>query len=352
MILVAFTAFSPPGEGGGRREVRALRFEGELQEVALELSLRRRERPPREPADRAAYITGLAEYEALVRRALAPAAAASLRTVRQEGAHTVLEFGDFAPGCVLALRVGPRAAHRAALQALAAPLRLREPLAELELADLHALLYRCDAEEREAGGPGAYEVPGWGALPYAGLQGVVSLLEELAPRDDLAHALCDNLRAGDWLLEYTAARVEREPRLARVAARYREALSPLAALPRYLVPAYAAARLQALHAAVRREALARLAPAGAGPLWRALALTSVQLAGAVASASLPPPSPALAPPRPSRSVTLSAGLPHFSVGYMRCWGRDTFVALRGLFLLTGRHQVRTRRPLGRRRRRR
>lgn len=76
---------------------------------------------------------------------------------------------------------------------------------------------------------------------------------------------------------------------------------------------------------------------------KALSLGSLQFVGLSRSASLPSLSPNLHHGPSSGAAmptltSLAAGLPHFSTGFMRCWGRDTFIALRGLLLVTGRYQ--------------
>ncbi|KAL4701918.1 hypothetical protein ACJJTC_018688 [Scirpophaga incertulas] len=291
----------------------------------------------------ARHINGLDEYEACVRQAVPLDQSAVFRGARRDGSCTVLDTKPLRPGTVVAVSVRPSAEHAAALRAAAAalapgrdPLALAAPLRALALPDLAALLYCCDAEERDAGGPGVYDVPGHGPLVYAGLQGIESLLSEVRAADDLGHAVCANLRAGDWLLEYQWQRLQHRPRLAAVAERYRALLQPLGRLPRYLVPALASATLAAIYRAVAGAALEAVQGARQGALRRALALTAVQLSAAPPSAALPalPPPAAGAAPR----AALSAGLPHFATGYMRCWGRDTFISLRGLYLLTGRFQ--------------
>ena len=76
---------------------------------------------------------------------------------------------------------------------------------------------------------------------------------------------------------------------------------------------------------------------------KTLALGSLQFVGLCGSSSLPVLSLKLyhGPTSGSAMPTLmsmAAGLPHFSTGFMRCWGRDTFIALRGLLIITGRYQ--------------
>lgn len=47
----------------------------------------------------------------------------------------------------------------------------------MDFSDLNKVLYRCDQEEREetCGRFGVYNVPGYGCLVYAGLQGVMNI---------------------------------------------------------------------------------------------------------------------------------------------------------------------------------
>ena len=49
---------------------------------------------------------------------------------------------------------------------------LQRIVSQLGLVELNRVLYRCHEEEADEGmGGGAYNIPGWGPLPYCGLQG-------------------------------------------------------------------------------------------------------------------------------------------------------------------------------------
>jgi len=73
---------------------------------------------------------------------------------------------------------------------------------------------------------------------------------------------------------------------------------------------------------------------GASPLVRDLAIASAQFWGATRSAPLHWDRAQAEGWRTQPS--LCAGLPHFAAGFMRNWGRDTFIALRGCLLVTQR----------------
>lgn len=72
---------------------------------------------------------------------------------------------------------------------------------KLDFTDLNRVLFTCNEEERDLGyGGAAYDIPNWGPIVYCGLQGFVSLLTDISPRNDLGHPVCNNLRDGDWMM--------------------------------------------------------------------------------------------------------------------------------------------------------
>ncbi|KAL4999294.1 hypothetical protein BDV10DRAFT_165128 [Aspergillus recurvatus] len=212
-----------------------------------------------------------------------------------------------------------------------------EAFSELNLIDLNFVLYRCDAEERDssAGQDGVYNIPNYGPLVYAGLQGWWSILEGIIRYNQLGHALCDHLRQGQWALDYIVNRLTKATKNPQYAALKRPAkwfeakFQAIRGLPSFLLPRYFAIIVQTAYVAAWNRGIQLLGDdVRVGQVFiQQLAMVSVQQTGFVNSASLWPEK--LVP-------SLAAGLPHFATDWARCWGRDVFISLRGLLLCTGR----------------
>lgn len=212
-----------------------------------------------------------------------------------------------------------------------------EAFSELSLVDLNFALYRCDAEERDFsdGQDGVYAIPNHGPLVYAGLQGWWSLLEDIIKYNQLGHPLCDHLREGQWALDYLVGRMEKMASkdgfatLKKPATWLREKFDAVRGLPSFLLPRYFAIIVQVAYNAAWKRGIHQFGDnvRHGQEFIHQLAMVSVQQTGYVKSASL----------WPTKSVpSLAAGLPHFAVDWARCWGRDVFISIRGLFLCTGR----------------
>jgi len=121
------------------------------------------------------------------------------------------------------------------------------------------------------------------------------------------------------------------PRLAKTAAWFRERFDRIkCTVPPFLRPKYFAIVVVEAYKAARRAAVEQCSNfiSSGHAFTQHLAMCSVQMYGQVKSASLNPDPIKFTP-------SLAAGLPHFSAGWARCWGRDVFISLRGLFLATG-----------------
>ncbi|ORZ29735.1 hypothetical protein BCR44DRAFT_1447957 [Catenaria anguillulae PL171] len=209
---------------------------------------------------------------------------------------------------------------------------------ELTLQDIGVLLFQTEAEEKEHGG-GIYNVPGYGNLAFCGLEGIATVMRDIMRRNDLGAPLCANIREGPWLMDYSVGRLQSAvkdgratPSLDKVATWMQERFDLVKTVPNYLAPKYFSAVLMSVVVAARDSAYQQMGRfvAKSSTFVKQLALTSVQLTNKVTSASI----------RPKESLpALAAGLPHFSTNHMRCWGRDVFIALKGLYLLTEQYDL-------------
>ncbi|KAI5624143.1 glycogen debranching enzyme isoform X2, partial [Silurus asotus] len=375
VVTVSRTAFKNPKTHHYSETVSPLFIPGQINEVILEARTVQK--------DTVAYvkdekcINGMPEYtvELMEHLQLKDSRVVKLGdTTTNNGNEFVQEvvFERLTPGSVIAFRVSldpksqdllgflrtqlyqfNRLYKLGSLTDSDVPDILKVPLelliSKLSLAELNVLLFRCNAEEQEDGG-GCYTIPSWMSLKYAGLQGFMSVLSDIRPKNDLGHPFCDNLRQGDWMLDYISSRLtNKDGALGEVGKWFEAIFAYLKKIPRYLIPCYFDGVIAGAYATAVQvvfNKMSRFVRVGS-TLVKQLALGSVQMCGVGPVPALPALSPALQDiPQRLNTITkqneqccvsLAAGLPHFSSGIFRCWGRDTFISLRGLMLVTGRH---------------
>lgn len=181
-----------------------------------------------------------------------------------------------------------------------------------------------------------------------GLTGIMYHWKKIRAKNDLGHPICNNLRDGLWLPNYILARLSKRKSSKALGKWLTKAFTALSDIPTYLRPRYFDVILTYLYALSLRH-LSTLLPeymSEASPFTRSLVFGSLALVGFNPSSPLPTLSSDLTEPKPEITLiediprpkcpTIAAGLPHFASGFMRNWGRDTFISLRGLLLVTGR----------------
>ncbi|XP_032118807.1 glycogen debranching enzyme isoform X4 [Sapajus apella] len=375
VVAVSRTAFRNPKTSFYSKEVPQMCIPGKIEEVVLEArTIERNVKPYRKDEN---SINGMPDITVEIREHIQ---LNESKIVKQAGVTTKgpneyiqeIEFENLSPGSVIIFRVSLDPHAQVAVGILRNHLTqfsphfksgslavdnsdpiLKIPFAsiasKLTLAELNQILYRCESEEQEDGG-GCYDIPNWSTLKYAGLQGLMSVLAEIRPKNDLGHPFCNNLRSGDWMIDYVSNRlISRSGTIAEVGKWLQAMFFYLKQIPRYLIPCYFDAILIGAYTTLLDMAWKQMSSfvQNGSTFVKHLSLGSVQMCGVGKFPSLPILSPALmdVPYRLNEitkekeqcCVSLAAGLPHFSSGIFRCWGRDTFIALRGILLITGRY---------------
>ena len=259
--------------------------------------------------------------------------------VESNGDQTVISIPKkFPPGSIALFETWiPSAEHSEGLDKFVTS-GAQEAFGQLSLVDLNFVLYRCDAEERDfsGGSDGVYTVPDIGPLVYAGLQSWWGILRDVVRNNDLGHPICNHLRDGQWALDYVTGRLDKVVKregyksLSKPTQWLSERFDAIRRLPSFLLPRYFALVIQTAYNAAWNRGVELFIDdiKHSQAFVQSVAMVSIQQAGYTKSASL----------WPTKSVpSMAAGLPHFSTDWARCWGRDVFISLRGLFLATSRH---------------
>lgn len=328
IVLVARTAFS---KHIGPCPMEPLNIEGYVSRILIEAQAYGE--PDHYTRD-SNIINGLDQFKVKIFNQLAAPGEAKLVQIEHKNTENRcnLSFNEFKflPSSVLAFEICLSDKQSAALKILN-DWQVDLTQFELTLDDASFILFRCAEED----GWAPYSLPEFCKFTYSGLYGLMYHLAKVRENHDQAHPLVVNLRSGNWLSDYIVNRLRSRQSTMALADHLDQALKQLDVLPRGMVPKYFDFTISKVYNSILDLIYSKMSVfVSKGPRFvKLLALSSVALVGVCDSAPLP----SLECSSLSYLPSIAAGLPHFASGYMRNWGRDTFIALRGLLLVTGRY---------------
>lgn len=375
IVLIARTSFSfPQDPNNDGKYIKTVHLPGNIAEVLFEMRMTHKE--SNEYRRHQEYINGLPNYEMQVTQGLKPDQSKMIFVSNVDENGTEIKFKNFTPSSVIAFRLTLPAQAKDAILHVRSSLNefgylmrsysgrslydkgisvsnFREIVQEMNYSAFNRAMFRVSSEDESDGmGFSSYDIPNYGKLEYCGLQGICDLLNRIRVNNDLGHPVCNNLREGDWLPEYIANRLKAHTNTRELGQWFESVFKYLRNVPRYLIPCYFDAVVSGAFMIMREgcfELMSKFVVEGSS-FVQSLALGSVQFCGFVKHAELPPLASEINEPRPKILYTdekgkihldvlsLAAGLPHFASGFARNWGRDTFIAIRGDLLLTGRFE--------------
>ncbi|GAB1601007.1 glycogen debranching enzyme-like isoform X1 [Argonauta hians] len=371
VVLIARTAFNFPGDPNNNgSHIRSINLPGVVDKVLFEMNLLHRGET--EYKQDQEYVNGLPDYHLNLVENIQTNFSEMISISKSDGNSVELHFKNFPPSSVIALKMSlPPSSKDSILKVRASlnefgylmrtysnrtlsdkqPTNFTDIVNQLDFDSLNRVMYRVGEEDINDGfNMSSYDIPGHGHLNYCGLQGISHLLDCVRAKNNLGHPVCENIRNGNWLCNYIANRLKVHAKTKPLGLWFEKVFSHLNKMPRYLIPCYFDGIISGSFILIRERALELMSPfvQEGSSFIQALALGSIQVCGFVKNAELPPLAEELDSPRPNvlyvddkgkkhqDCLSMSAGLPHFSSGFARNWGRDTFIAIRGNLLLTGR----------------
>ena len=349
-VLVAHTSFNDLPN----RTVASMTIEGRIEKIVVEVK-------PKEVAKSTCdyiqsfsrsddFINGIENFELHVASDLNPSESTCCKIHQDSSEKSSITFNDFPPGSVIVVQVKMNDAANEATTRIRKLIRMLSAnkksifddiATQLSLGTMNRVLFRCDAEERSDGlGIGVYNIPGYGSLTYCGIAGIALQMAKIRNSNDLGHPICTNLRDGNWLLDYISSRLQKHKETLAIGNWYAESFEILKMLPRYLIPTYFEIVITFTFEKLLRSCWSNMSDfiQNGSSFVQQLSLGTVVMCGDIKDANLPPLLPDVGE-CDKACLSMAAGLPHFSSGIMRCWGRDTFIAMHGLQLVTGQYRA-------------